>query len=156
MTALYLIVLTAITCTYGFAELFQYVLEARRAWRRETDTWHGSGLVDETGERPATYEPLPTKPIVFRTQPVAGMTWLTTGYLESRLSIPWPVIRDRLRRERALLTPTQEQVFVELVEATWPSAEWCDSCRVGRDGEKPHVSCPGCPCPCGMPAEVAA
>lgn len=46
--------------------------------------------------------------------------------------------------------------FNVLVDASWTPAELveigerlrCGSCDPGRDGERPHVSCTGCSCPC--------
>lgn len=44
----------------------------------------------------------------WRTELTPGMGWVTSEYAHGRIPMPWPELRDRLRRERALLTATAE------------------------------------------------
>jgi hypothetical protein len=99
---------------------------------------------------------------------VAGMAWMSTGYLGARVPVPWPDLQRKLAGERALKTPTD--TFDALVEFNWDTGErealsWrCDVCRgVVAEGERPHDHCQGCGCPCttaemliGQPGMVMA
>lgn len=54
-------------------------------------------------------------------------------------------------RRRALRQETIEMraTFADIVSRL--EIEWlCQSCDAGRDGERQHQSCAGCPCPCAM------
>lgn len=53
----------------------------------------------------------------------------------------------QVARMRALRIPTDQ--WNTLVAPL--TAGWCDSCSPGRERERPHQSCPGCPCPCRHP-----
>jgi hypothetical protein len=167
--AMFLLAATFVVSTAG-------ILDLRRDARHERDRVEveritaplPAVLKDLTGEWPVRQSPTDMVasgqlPALYHSRPVPEMTWLTTGYLEPRQYTPWPEIRDRLVkerrelesgwRERILRQPTE--AFNEIIEASWPITDWCDSCRVGWDGERHHQSCPGCPCPCGVVAEVS-
>jgi hypothetical protein len=134
----------------------------RQAWVAELDEWH---TIDDPAPEPIwepadgwdayparqtptdlgrAYDP-PGLP--WRQPSVAGMHWMTDGYLRARVPIPWPVLAAKLG------CPARRSDTLEFARIIAPITDhWCDSCRLGRDRERRHQSCPGCACPCQSPA----
>lgn len=159
----------------------QFHLDTRRTWAAETDSddWHGADIT-VLAPQPEEAQPLPAPGPLAPVRRVPGVALhpaLAGGgagavgdapsvelleFVHAKL-VAWNPGTQYEGRHRVLgADPTTTQEFAAIVDVTWTpdervallEAQWCDSCRVGWDGEQPHQSCPGCPCPCLDPALV--